>query len=189
MTSDQGVVADLDAAVELLLAGRLPDPHGLLGPHRIDGTTLVRAFHPEATAAGLAREEGVTPMRRRNGLGLFEVSLPVTDLPGYRIRFHNDEREWEQDDPYRFLPTLGELDLHLIGEGTHLELWRALGARVIEHQGVAGTAFAVWAPNALGVSVVSDANFWDARTWPMRTLGSSGVWELGAVLAKGRKWL
>ena len=139
---------------------------------------MIRAFHPEATAASVARVDGVTPMRRRNGLGLFEVTLPVIDLPGYRIRFRNDEREWEQEDPYAFAPTLGELDLHLIGEGTHLQLWRALGARVIEHQGVTGTAFSVWAPNALGVSVVSDANFWDARTWPMRMLDGSGVWEL-----------
>jgi 1,4-alpha-glucan branching enzyme len=178
VTADAGAVTDLDGALEQLLAGRLRDPHALLGPHP-DGTTmLIRAFHPDATTASIAREDGVTPMRRRNGLGLFEVNLPVSDLPGYRLRFRNDEREWEQEDPYAFTPTLGELDLHLIGEGTHLQLWRALGARVIEHNGVTGTAFSVWAPNALGVSVVSDANFWDARTWPMRMLGGSGVWEL-----------
>jgi 1,4-alpha-glucan branching enzyme len=178
VTTDAGAVTDLDAALEQLLAGRLRDPHALLGPHPDGATTLIRAFHPEATTASVARVDGVTPMRRRNGQGLFEVNLPVIDLPGYRIRFRNDEREWEQEDPYAFTPTLGELDLHLIGEGTHLQLWRALGARVIEHNGVVGTAFSVWAPNALGVSVVSDANFWDARTWPMRMLGGSGVWEL-----------
>ena len=82
------------------------------------------------------------------------------------------------DDPYRFWPTLGDLDLHLIGEGSHRELWRRLGARVIEHQGVVGVAFAVWAPNARGVSLVSDANGWDGRVQPMRSLGASGVWEL-----------
>ena len=124
-------------------------------------------------------------MRRLNAAGLFEATVPAGE-PGYRIRFRNDEREWEQEDPYRFSPTLGELDLHLIGEGTHTQLWRVLGARVIEHQGVTGTAFSVWAPNALGVSVVSDANFWDARTWPMRMLGRFG--RLGALLprASGR---
>jgi 1,4-alpha-glucan branching enzyme len=82
------------------------------------------------------------------------------------------------DDPYRFWPTLGDLDLHLIGEGHHRELWRRLGARVIDHQGVTGVAFAVWAPNARGVSLVSDANGWDGRVQPMRSLGASGVWEL-----------
>ena len=125
----------------------------------------------------VARPDAATPMRRVHPAGLFEVSVPAGE-PGYRIRFRNDEREWEQEDPYRFSPTLGELDLHLIGEGTHAQLWRVLGARILEHEGVFGTAFSVWAPNALGVSVVSDANFWDARTWPMRTLGGSGVWEL-----------
>src|ERR1700693_6124597 len=107
MTSDQGATPDVDVAVERLLAGRLPDPHALLGPHVTGGTTVVRVFHPEATTASLAREAGVTPMGSRNGLGLFEVTVPVTDLPGYRIRFRNDEREWEQEDPYRFSPALG----------------------------------------------------------------------------------
>ncbi len=170
--------AELEATVERLLAGRLAVPHDLLGPREVDGATRIRAFHPDAAAASIARTDGVTPMRRLNAAGLFEVSVPAGGSPGYRIRFSNREREWEQEDPYAFAPTVGELDLHLIGEGTHSQLWRVLGARVVEHQGVSGTAFAVWAPNALGVSLVSDANFWDARTWPMRMLGRSGVWEL-----------
>ncbi len=170
--------AELEVAVERLLAGRLAVPHDLLGPREVEGATRIRAFHPDAAAASVARTDGVTAMRRLNAAGLFEVSLPAGGPPGYRIRFRNREREWEQEDPYAFAPTVGELDLHLIGEGTHSRLWRVLGARVVEHQGVSGTAFAVWAPNALGVSLVSDANFWDARTWPMRMLGGSGVWEL-----------
>jgi 1,4-alpha-glucan branching enzyme len=169
--------SELESAVEQMLAGRLRDPHELLGPRIVDGVVRIRAFHPEASSASVARPDGVTPMLRLNAAGLFEVSVPA-GVPGYRIRFRNDEREWEQEDPYRFSPTLGELDLHLIGEGTHAQLWRVLGARIVEHEGVFGTAFSVWAPNALGVSVVSDANFWDARTWPMRVLGGSGVWEL-----------
>jgi 1,4-alpha-glucan branching enzyme len=170
--------AELDAAVEHLLAGRLAAPHDLLGPREVDGSIRIRAFHPDATEASIARVDGITPMRRLNAAGLFEASLPAGGPPGYRLRFRNREREWEQEDPYAFAPTVGQLDLHLIGEGTHAQLWRVLGARVIEHQGVMGTAFAVWAPNALGVSLVSDANFWDARIWPMRVLDESGVWEL-----------
>ena len=177
MTVQDPAPSELEAAVELMLAGRLRDPHGLLGPSTDGGTTRIRAFHPEAPTASVARLDGVTPMRRLNAVGLFEVTVAAGE-PGYRLRFRHDEREWEQEDPYRFSPTLGELDLHLIGEGTHAQLWLVLGARVIEHEGVFGTAFSVWAPNALGVSVVSDANFWDARTWPMRALGGSGVWEL-----------
>jgi len=169
---------DLDAAVERLLAGRLADPHELLGPRVVNGGTRIRVFHPDASEASIARVDGITPMRRIDGAGLFEVTIPGDGPPGYRIRFRTRDREWEQEDPYRFVPTVGELDLHLIGEGTHAQLWHVLGARVIEHQGVSGTAFAVWAPSALGVSLVSDANFWDARLWPMRMLGGSGVWEL-----------
>ena len=81
-------------------------------------------------------------------------------------------------DPYAFLPTLGDLDLHLAGEGRHEELYQRLGAHVRELDGVHGTAFAVWAPAARGVSVVGDFNSWDGRLHPMRSLGSSGIWEL-----------
>ncbi|MER3453394.1 MAG: 1,4-alpha-glucan branching enzyme, partial [Acidimicrobiia bacterium] len=81
-------------------------------------------------------------------------------------------------DPYRFWPTLGEFDLHLIGEGRHRRLWECLGAHLREHQGVRGVSFAVWAPNARSVRVVGDFNGWDGRCHPMRVLGSSGVWEL-----------
>src|SRR4051812_35113313 len=81
-------------------------------------------------------------------------------------------------DPYAFLPTLGELDIHLVMEGRHEELYERLGAHVREINGVSGTAFAVWAPNARSVAVVGDFNSWDGRLHPMRTLGSSGIWEL-----------
>ena len=164
--------------VRSLVLGRLGDPHHLLGSHAAGGQTLVRTFHPDALEATVAYAGGTAPMRKVDPSGLFEASVPVSDLPGYRIRFRTSAHEWEAEDPYRFLPTLGEVDLHLFGEGTHRELWRRLGARVIEHQGVTGTAFAVWAPNARGMHLVSDANYWDERTWPMRMLGQSGVWEL-----------
>jgi 1,4-alpha-glucan branching enzyme len=81
-------------------------------------------------------------------------------------------------DPYSFLPTLGELDIHLVMEGRHEQLYERLGAHVREIDGVTGTAFAVWAPNARSVSVVGDFNSWDGRLHPMRSLGSSGIWEL-----------
>ena len=86
------------------------------------------------------------------------------------------------DDPYRFLPTLGEMDLHLINEGRHEQLWEVLGARVHHYPGalepVTGTSFAVWAPSARAVRLKADFNSWDGREHPMRQLGSSGVWEL-----------
>src|SRR6202521_889347 len=169
---------DWTADVAELLSGSHHNPHQVLGLHPVDGATIVRAFHPDAIEVSVAHPDGVVPMRQVDPSGLFEATVPMQQLAGYRLRFRTASAEWEAEDPYRFLPTLGELDLHLIGEGTHEELWRRLGARVIEHQGVRGTAFAVWAPNARGVHLVSDANHWDARTWPMRSLGSSGVWEM-----------
>jgi 1,4-alpha-glucan branching enzyme len=164
--------------VRMLRGGVHRDPHHLLGVHPQGKVTVVRAFNPEATSASVAHPGGVVPMKRIDEGGLWEAEVPESDLPGYRLRFRTPAHEWEVDDPYRFLPTLGELDLHLIGEGTHRRLWERLGARVIDHQGVRGTAFSVWAPNARGVSLVSDSNAWDDRTQPMRTLGASGVWEL-----------
>ena len=94
-----------------------------------------------------------------------EVSYPAGD--SYVLR-----------DPYSFLPTLGELDVHLAGEGRHEELYARLGAHPRVLDGIAGVSFAVWAPNAASVSVVGDFNGWDGRLHPMRSLGASGIWEL-----------
>lgn len=109
-------------------------------------------------------------MTRVHDAGVFEAVLPGEVLD-YRVEV--DGRV--HDDPYRHPPTLGELDLHLIGEGRHERLWEALGARVLD----GGVAFAVWAPNARGVRVVGDFTGWGPDDgWPMRSLGASGVWEI-----------
>ena len=111
--------------------------------------------------------------------GLFEGIIPGATLPyEYELEIEYPHGTFTVGDPYRFLPTLGDLDLHLVGEGRHEDLYEKLGAHVREHQGSRGTAFAVWAPSARSVSVVGDFNSWDGRLHPMRSLGSSGVWEL-----------
>jgi 1,4-alpha-glucan branching enzyme len=113
--------------------------------------------------------------------GMFEAPIP-DEVETYRLqadyRHGSDTVTWEFDDPYRSWPTLGDLDLHLFGEGRHRRLWEVLGAHPRLHGGMAGVSFAVWAPNALAVRVVGDWNLWDGRVHPMRSLGSSGVWEL-----------
>jgi 1,4-alpha-glucan branching enzyme len=161
-----------------LAAGEHHDPHAILGLHGGEHGSVVRAFHPDATGVDLLTSRGATAMQGL-GKGLWAA---VTDLaPGdaYRLRFRfADGNDWERDDPYRFLPTLGELDLHLIGEGRHERLWEVLGAHSTKQQGAAGVAFAVWAPNARSVRVVGDFDRWDGRLFPMRSLGASGVWEL-----------
>lgn len=139
---------------------------------------IVRALRPHASTvhvvAGDLEAELVD-----EGDGLFAGLLSVAEVPDYRFRVDYGSGEpLLIDDPYRMLPAVGELDLHLIAEGRHEQLWQALGAEPMSHQGVTGTRFTVWAPNAQGVRVAGDFGYWDPQAYPMRSLGSSGVWEL-----------
>jgi 1,4-alpha-glucan branching enzyme len=113
-------------------------------------------------------------------VGYFGAFLQGASFPlRYRLRFRfTGGGAWEQEDPYRFLPSLGDMDIYLISEGTHRALWEVLGAHPRQLDGVDGVGFAVWAPNAQGVSVVGDFCRWDERRLPMRRLGASGVYEL-----------
>ncbi|MFQ6850701.1 1,4-alpha-glucan branching enzyme [Streptomyces sp. 35M1] len=160
-----------------LLAGDHHAPHDVLGAHPIPGGVLVRALRPFArTVTVLAT--GLRAELHDDGDGFFSGVLPVPQVPAYRLEVAYDDNTIEVEDPYRFWPAIGELDLHLIGEGRHEELWRALGAEPMVHQGVAGTRFTLWAPNARGVRITGDFTYWDGTGYPMRSLGSTGVWEL-----------
>jgi 1,4-alpha-glucan branching enzyme len=155
----------------------LANPHGTLGAHPTDGGVVIRALRPEARAVR------VLPMGvelEHVGEGIWEGFLAEGSSPlEYEVEtVYPDGNRSVGPDPYAFLPTLGELDLHLAAEGRHEELYDKLGAHVREVGGVQGTAFGVWAPNAKGVSVVGDFNGWDGRRHPMRSLGASGIWEL-----------
>ena len=162
-----------------LVRGEHHDPHSVLGVHADGGDTMVVAHHPDASGVTLLVASTSVEMEAiGDGLWFVWVLEQVPPFT-YRLRFHfPDGNDWEREDPYRFLPTLGELDLHLIGEGTHERLWEVLGAHPHTIDGTAGVAFAVWAPNARSVRVVGDFNRWDGRLLPMRSLGASGVWEL-----------
>ena len=131
-----------------LARGEHHDPHAILGAHAAPGGTLVRAFHPDASGAELlAPGGGAVPMEPQ-GSGRWAALVPDVepDRIGYRVRFRfADGNTWDREDPYRFTPTLGEVDLHLIGEGTHERLYDVLGAHPRHHQGVTGVSFAVWA--------------------------------------------
>ncbi|OSC72660.1 1,4-alpha-glucan branching enzyme, partial [Streptomyces sp. 4F] len=149
----------------------------LLGAHPVPGGVAFRALRP------FAREVSVVVDGERHALvsegdGLFSGVLPSREIPAYTLVVAYEEGEQETHDPYRFLPALGDLDLHLIAEGRHEQLWRALGAHPMTHEGVRGTRFTVWAPNAQGVRVAADFTHWDGTAFPMRSMGSSGVWEL-----------
>ena len=142
---------------------------------------VIRALRPLATSVTLVLDDGRRVPMTHLAQGVFTVTLPEEKVPDYRLATSyapDGGDESVTDDPYRYLPTLGEFDLYLIGEGRHEELWRVLGAHVREVGQVTGTSFAVWAPNARGVRVTGDFNYWDGRAFPMRSLGGAGVWEL-----------
>ena len=175
------------ADVDRLLAGAHQSPHSILGAHpaSVDDQTgvVVRAMMSNAVRAECRIDDGRVVQMEMEASGLvnlFSVFLPDAEFPlRYRVRFYFDDGAiWERDDPYRFLPTLGDVDLHLFNEGTHRQLWTKLGAHPRVMDGVPGVSFAVWAPNARRASVVGDFCGWDGRIYPMRMLGSSGVWEI-----------
>jgi len=164
-----------------LVAGEHHDPHSILGPHPHDGAVTLRVLRPLAERVTVVYEGGRIDLQHEYD-AVFAGALPVPHVPDYRLEVVYGGEATRTDDPYRFLPTLGEVDLHLIGEGRHEQLWQVLGAHIRRYDTPAGpvngTSFAVWAPNARGVRVSGDFNYWDSRAHPMRSLGSSGVWEL-----------
>jgi 1,4-alpha-glucan branching enzyme len=165
--------------IDLILAGQHHDPHAVLGAHLGPRGTVIRALRPLAWSVDVVLPDGSRYPMGHVHEGVFSVTVPADAPVGeYRlaVSYRADGPELFADDPYRHLPTLGEMDLHLIGEGRHEELWRVLGARVRPE--LDGVSVAVWAPSARGVRVIGDFNHWDGRAHPMRSLGSSGVWEL-----------
>ena len=167
------------AELDLLASGAHGHPHGVLGPHPHGSGVTVRVLKPLASSVTVLHGDTETPLSHVHA-GVWEGELPLTDVPDYRVSVAYDSGEpTTYDDPYRYLPTVGETDLHLINEGRHEQLWQVLGAKVRRFDnGVTGTSFAVWAPHAKGVRVKGDFNQWDGREHPMRQLGTSGVWEL-----------
>ena len=166
-----------------LLECRHSDPHRILGV-RTEGTRYVaRVFHPGASGIFLQGSDGQKlVLTKVHADGLFEAEAPEgfpAASSGYTISAtFADGGTVSYSDPHAFAPTLGEVDLYLLGIGEHLEAYRVLGAHLRTLEGIAGTSFAVWAPNAQRVSVVGDFNGWDGRRHMMRSLGGSGIWEI-----------
>jgi 1,4-alpha-glucan branching enzyme len=172
-----------DQILDAVSTGTHHDPHAVLGIHPstdAEGTPTwtVRARRPLARSVTAVFADGTrVPLEHVHG-GIWEGTRA-----GARGRYelattYPQGPDYVADDPYRHSPTIGELDLHLIGEGRHEELWRVLGAHEREDDGTMGTAFTVWAPNARAVRVVGDFNGWDGQGHAMRSMGASGVWEL-----------
>ncbi|WP_435017542.1 1,4-alpha-glucan branching protein GlgB [Tundrisphaera sp. TA3] len=174
--------------IDHIIHGNYWDPFSVLGQHEVQvkgkAARVIRAFLPDAAKAWVVRldqgEPGTrVPMTRVRDEGFFEVIIPDHALRfPYRLAVENhDGHGWEFVDPYQFGPVLTDYDLHLLGEGTHYKNYEKLGAHVKHHEGIQGVHFAVWAPNALRVSVIGDFNHWDGRRHAMRAV-SGGFWEI-----------
>ncbi|HVZ81010.1 MAG TPA: 1,4-alpha-glucan branching protein GlgB [bacterium] len=158
------------------------DPHRVLGIHPEKDGCRVRIYRPDAEkvlvswAGDLAQP---FELEKTHPSGIFESFLPHAPQGPVRVQVeYPGRRRFTYWDPYSFWPTLGEMDLYLLGEGNHENLHEKMGAHFMVHQGVEGVSFSVWAPGAKSVSVVGDFNSWDGRLHPMRRMGNSGIWEL-----------
>jgi len=171
----------LDPAVaEALVSGRHQDPFAVLGPHGSGTRRTVTTFQPQAKRVVLTDRTGaaLAEMQRVHDAGLFVASLPPR-VRRYRFRVDTPAgQEQVLEDPYRFGSTLDAVDLYLLGEGSDRRIYQKLGAHVRRFQGVDGTRFAVWAPNASRVSVIGDFNDWDGRRHVMRLHPGNGIWEI-----------
>jgi 1,4-alpha-glucan branching enzyme len=170
--------------IERIIQTEHSDPHSVLGAHpvQINRQTglILRLFHPDAISAEVLVGEETIPTQRLESQGIFWLWMPGRSLPmEYKVRFHfHGSATWTVDSPYRFMPTLGDQDLHYLGEGKHYNLYDKMGAHPRQIDGIPGVSFAVWAPNAKRVSLIGDFNNWDGRVYPMRSMGTSGIWEL-----------
>ncbi len=170
------------ATVDALFRADHTDPYAILGLHDHDGRQIVRTLQPGAQHVAVidaASDKRIVDLVRHDERGYFEGIIPRRKHRfAYRLAITWGAEEVEHEDPYRFPPALGEQDLWLLSEGTHLRPYERLGAHWRELEGIGGVAFAVWAPNARRVSLVGDFNQWDGRRHVMRLHRSCGVWEI-----------
>ena len=165
---------------QALVDGRHNNPFAILGLHRTRDGRVVRTLQSGAKSVDLIDRSGntLTAMRRTHDGGLFEAEMPPRKRSyALRITWESGDTQLVED-PYRFPPMLGELDLYLLGEGSDRNIYRKLGAHLTTNSGVDGTRFAVWAPNASRVSVVGDFNSWDGCRHVMRLHPGNGIWEI-----------
>jgi 1,4-alpha-glucan branching enzyme len=168
-----------DSEATAIETGEHGNPFAFLGPHEIDGRIVVRSFQPGARSVTLIDGAGATvEAQSRDRHGLFEAVCEQGLQRPYRLRVAFPGGDQELFDPYQFGAWLGETDIYLLREGTHLAAFNRLGAHFTSIDGVEGVSFSVWAPNGHRVSVVGDFNGWDGRRHPMRLHPGAGIWEL-----------
>jgi len=183
-------------SVGALVEGNHENPFGLLGPHPVSHqgreALAVRAYLPGSSQVWVVdpAQKSHRPMRRIHPAGLFEAICPLSDQVNYQLRVVEQSGDiTTMNDPYRYEPLLSDYDAYLLGEGNHWNIYNRLGAHIRQIDGVTGVNFAVWAPNASGMSVIGDFNLWDGRRHSMKKHFSSGIWELFIPdLAIGEKY-
>ncbi len=169
--------------MEAIINGDHSNPFAVLGIHKDKGSkeVFIRAYQPNSRSMELLDSNGASlgQMTKLDNRGFFQINLGPRENFAYRFRIENDRGDfYEKEDSYRFPSILGDIDLYLLAEGNHLEMYKKLGAHVVELNGVRGVSFAVWAPNAKRVSVVGNFNNWDGRTTVMRNHPSCGIWDI-----------
>ena len=175
-------VAELPAldprVVSELAAGAHPRPHDWLGQHPVAGGHVIRAVRPLAESVTAVRADGERVALQHVADGLWQALATGAGQAYVLETSYAEGPPWTAEDPYRFVPSFGDIDLYLWGEGRHEQLWQVLGAHHRPHEDVVGTAFSVWAPHARAVRVVGDFNGWSGVGHAMRRLDDNGVWEL-----------
>ena len=172
------------AEIQAIIYGMHGAPFSLLGMHETGAKkpgVVVRVFRPYATQVELIRKSDgqAFDMPRIHEDGLYELFFADEKPFAYKLRLTwFDKTVAELEDPYRFPLQLTDLDMYLLGEGTNVRAYNKMGAHPLTVDGVEGVHFAVWAPNAIRVSVVGWFNNWDGRIHPMQQRGSSGLWEI-----------
>jgi 1,4-alpha-glucan branching enzyme len=176
---------DIQNIIDQLIHSGHHDPFIVLGLHFMptpagEATAVIRTFQPHAESVQLVIGHKKKPLQKIRDQGFFEIVIPDCSQPfayQFEATYYN-KTTYTFYDPYRFLPQLGDIDLHLFNNGTHYNLYNKLGAQLTVIDSIAGTIFRVWAPDARRVSVIGNFNTWDGRVHQMRSLGRSGIWEL-----------
>jgi 1,4-alpha-glucan branching enzyme len=164
--------------IAALVGGYHPQPHATLGQHPIDGGFAIRVIRPLAENVTAIRADGSRIALDHVADGLWQGFAPAPGQAYSVEAAYDNAPSWTADDPYRFVPSVGEMDLYLWGEGRHEQIWHVLGSHYRPHEDVAGTSFSVWAPHAKAVRVIGDFNGWNGVGHAMRRLDDNGVWEI-----------
>jgi len=177
-----------DDVLQQIASGTHSGPHSILGQHPVeapgvtDPIVVIRALRPLAESVTAVLATGARVALGHIGFGVWQ-GVSILGFQDYLLEAtYSDGTEWTVDDPYRYLPSIGEMDVYLFAEGRHERLWTVMGAHFREHWGVnaaaSGTAFTVWAPHARAVRVLGDFNDWNGVLHSMRRLDANGIWEL-----------